>query len=69
MHVTYMVNGNWRVYQMLKTKKYIFFMFHFEMTNSHYYVFISMKMKQLNSENYVNMVEGCSANSATLLSF
>ncbi|KRY32015.1 hypothetical protein T03_6003, partial [Trichinella britovi] len=25
------------VYQMLKTKKYIFFMFHFEMTNSHYY--------------------------------
>ncbi|KRZ91664.1 hypothetical protein T08_9217 [Trichinella sp. T8] len=26
-----------KVYQMLKTKKYIFFMFHFEMTNSHYY--------------------------------
>ncbi|KRX64962.1 hypothetical protein T09_13970 [Trichinella sp. T9] len=30
------------VYQMLKTKKYIFFMFHFEMTNSHYYVAVPL---------------------------
>ncbi|KRZ81708.1 hypothetical protein T08_6965 [Trichinella sp. T8] len=54
--------GEWKltVHQMLKTKEFF---------NRHYFILISMKMKQTVSENYLNMVVGYSANGATLLSF